>query len=342
MVCSRIAQACSWASPDIEVIIRDNSGDLHKREFLGHLRRDHCNIVLAEPCDGLVNFSEILRMARGEFIFMLADDDLCFERAIAALPDVLGGIEDPSVAGVTAAYVVETAQGSSLVSYQNLESHDVVERVVGYLRFGGPNILHYAPIRRDIVQRVFALMNDLPCYFSFHDQITCLLYVLNGKFARLQRLLYLYDMGDWETADSAQKKDVAFYAAAGLDPAINRLHWLLCGFEGAALAMHADVFPNYPAAQRQAIADRWFGTMFLRFKSVPRQTFDSPFAAEAEKLFEKVQGSVGQLSFEGVLAEISGFIALLSKTRGQSYFDFWGAMIHKRKPALRRPARETG
>ncbi|MBI3702564.1 MAG: hypothetical protein HY244_01620, partial [Rhizobiales bacterium] len=52
---SRIAQACSWASPDIEVIVRDNSGDPQKREFLAHCKRDHCNIVIAEPCDMRTN-----------------------------------------------------------------------------------------------------------------------------------------------------------------------------------------------------------------------------------------------------------------------------------------------
>ena len=31
----------------------------------------------------LTNFSEILRLAKGEFVFLLADDDFCFDHAIA-------------------------------------------------------------------------------------------------------------------------------------------------------------------------------------------------------------------------------------------------------------------
>ena len=87
---------------------------------------------------------------------------------------------------------------------------------------------------------------------------------------RLKRLLYLYDMGPWEEAESAQKRDLEFYTGAGLDPAINKLHWFLCAFEGAVLIRNSDLFPDYPLAQRQPIADLWFSAMFHRFQSARR------------------------------------------------------------------------
>ncbi len=65
LVCSRIAQACSWASDDIEVIVRDNSGSAEKCVPLGKFQRDNCRIIFAEPCDGLENFFEVLRPAKG-------------------------------------------------------------------------------------------------------------------------------------------------------------------------------------------------------------------------------------------------------------------------------------
>ncbi len=225
------------------------------------------------------------------------------------------------------------AQGSAIVAYQNIESDDVVARVAGYLGYGGANIMQYAPIRRDIINRVVALMNTLPFYLSFHDQIICLLYLLNGKFVRLKRLLYLYDLGPWEQRDSAQLRDLDFYRGAGLDPAINTLHWYLCGFEGAVLARHADAFPDYTLAQRQAIADRWFSTMFIRFKGHARLTFNSPFAGEAQKICSKLLTSTGQLAFQGMLAEICALIALFSADGAQRYFDFWDAAINRRQPA---------
>ena len=167
LVCSRIAQACSWAGPNIEVIIRDNSGDAEKRLLLPHFRRDNCNIICAEPCSALTNVSEVISLAKGEFIFLLADDDFCFERAIAALPELLDqASNDPSIAGVTGNYAVEMSLISAVLRDPDSSiPDDVVQRIAGFLSYNGPNILHDAPVRRDIVQRVFGLMNTLPFYF---------------------------------------------------------------------------------------------------------------------------------------------------------------------------------
>jgi hypothetical protein len=332
LACSRIAQACSWATPDIEVIVRDNSGDAQKREFLALCRRDHCTIVIAEPCDMRTNFIEIFRLAKGEFVFVLADDDFCFDQAIASLPGVIAQCsQDPSVAGVTGAYAVEGSQGTSITSYQNAESDDVLARVNGYLSYNGPNVFAYAPMRREIVARVFGFTDSMPALFSFHDQVISLLYLLNGKFVRMKRLLYLYDVGVWEEGNSAQKRDVDFYTGAGLDPAVNKLHWFLCGFEGAVLVRNSNLFPDYPLALRQVIADRWFSMMFMRFKGQARLTFDSRFTGEADKLYAKLLTSTGQLSFQGMLAEICGLIALSSKDNAQRYHDFWHAEINRRQ-----------
>ena len=41
LACSRIAQACSWAGPKLEVIVRDNSGNAEKRNLLAQFKRDH-------------------------------------------------------------------------------------------------------------------------------------------------------------------------------------------------------------------------------------------------------------------------------------------------------------
>jgi hypothetical protein len=331
LVCSRIAQACSWSGPELEVLVRDNSGDPEKRALLTRFRRENCAIILAEPCDALTNFNELLSRAKGDFVFLLADDDFCFDHAIAALPSLLDQIaQDPRIVGVTGLYAVETSRASAIVSYPDVELDDMVGRISGFLRYQGPNVLHYAPVRRDVLQRVFGFVNALPLYFSFHDQITCLLFLLNGKFARLNRLLYLYDMGPWESADSAQAKDLTFYREAGLDPAVNKLHWFLCGFEGAALIRNGAVFPDYPAGARQAAADQWFSTMFLRFRGQVRHAFDSRHSAEADRLCARLQAACGRLAFQDMLAEISGFIALFSPQHAREYFEFWDALINGR------------
>ncbi len=317
--------------------MRDNSGDAQKRELLGQFSRlqlDNCNIVVAEPCNALDNYSELLRIAKGEFIYVLADDDFGFDRALAPLSRMLAEAgTDPSIAGLTGAYLIETSNGSSIANYQDSDSTDVAARVTGYLKYPGPNALVYSVVRRELAKRIVAFMGTMPFHYSFHDQIVCLLYLLNGKFVRLPRLLYLYDVGPWEVAETAQKRDLDFYTAAGLDPAINKLHWLLCGLEGAALIRNADSFPDYPMAQRQPIANLWFSAMFHRFKNQKRLAFGSDLAAEAEKVCAKLLTSTGRMSFSDMLTEVSGFIALFSKDGAQNYFDFWDAVVNKRIPA---------
>lgn len=278
-----------------------------------------------------------MRLAKGEFVFFVADDDFGFDRAIASLPGMIDQAgNDRSIAGVTGSYAVETSKGSSVVGYQDVDSDDVTARVARYLKYQGPNVLIYSAVRKQLVQNSFDFINRLPFSFSFHDQIVCLLYLLNGKFLRLKRLLYLYDFGDWETAETAQKLDLGFYTASNLDPAINKLHWFLCGFEGAVLIRNADIFPNYSLAQRQIMTDRWFSMMFVRFKSNPRSGFESRFSGDADVLCEKWKVSAGSLAFQDMLTDICGFISLSSKSNAQKYFEFWNSILNKTSSEGRR------
>jgi hypothetical protein len=333
LACSRIAQVCALASPHVEVIIRDNSGDPKKREILNLFRREHCNIVLAEPCDQIVNFTELLRLANGEFVFFLSDDDFCFDYGVQGLSAAIKQyIDDPSVMGITGAYISETSKGSSILTYERVDSDDPATRLSGYLSYRGFNVLYYSAVRRDAVRRIYALLHAMPNFFSFHDQIVCLLYLLNGKFVRLNRLLYLYDAGEWETSEASEQRDAGFYARSGFDPAVNALHWFLCGLEGAILVRNADVLPDYPLPQRQAIADLWFSVMFQRFQNQVRQTFGSAHAAETDKLRAKLLLTAGRVLFQDQLAEIRDFLALFSKDGAQNYYGFWDGVLNRRKP----------
>jgi len=334
---ARIAQACSWAGPKIEVIIRDNSGNAGKRALIEQFRRDNCTIVSVDSCAPRENYSEALKLATGDFVFCIADDDVCLDRAIEALPAVIDLYgKDPSVVGLNGSYALETSQGTSIATYNDMDSDDVLIRVGSLLKHTGPNMLFYSAIRRGVVERLVALFDAIPFSFSFHDQIMCLLYLLNGKFQRMPRLFYVYDLGLWETFESAQGRDADFCRAAGLDLSVNKLLWLLCGFEGASLVMHSNVIPQMQMAQRQAIADRWFAVMFNRFRGQQRLAFGSPLADEAEKLCRKLREATGQLTFQNILAEVSAFIALSSPSHAQKYFDYWAATITSREPALRK------
>jgi hypothetical protein len=332
---SRIAEACSWAGPEIEVLIRDNSGDPEKRERIRSFERDHCTILSVDTCEPRENYAELLRRAKGEYIFCLGDDDMYFSGAVAALPHVIGGAAAaPQVVGIAAPSLIDSSKGTAIASYAGIDADDVAQRVTGYLQHTAANVMMYSPIRRVIVERVFNFIAAMPCSLSFHDQITCLLYLLNGKFVRLPKLIYGYDFGPWEDIQSAQKRDMAFYKAAGLDASISKLHWFLCGFEGAILIRNGDVFPDHAPALRQKMADQWFSMMFQRFLSNPRFAFGSQFTAQADALCAKLRGSAGKLSFVDMLSDICHFIALSSPDKAQSYLSFWAGMLAPRRQAV--------
>lgn len=334
---SRIAQVCGWATPRVEVIVRDNSGNAEKRALIAHFRNDCCRVVSVDPCEPLENYSEILRLATGEFVFCLADDDQCFDHAIRALPDLIDQHgKDSNVAGFTGSYALETTKGTAVVNYKDIDSDDAAARVAGFLNYPGPNMLFYSVIRRSIAGRMAGFLKTLPIFLSFHDQTLCLLHLLNGKLMRMPRLFYVYDLGVWEAAESAQKRDADFYRAAGLDLATNKFHWLLCGFEGAVLTMNSDLFPDLPSTKRQQVADAWFSVMFARFKRDTRRSFNSDLTDAAEKVCEKLQGSTGQLTFEKVLSEICSFLALSSPDRARAYFEFWSEIINRRQQLFRK------
>jgi hypothetical protein len=327
---SRIAQVCSWAGPDVEVIVRDNSGDAEKRALISRFQGENCRVVLGDPCEPLENMSEVLRLATGEFIFCPHDDDLCFDRAVAAVPSLIKEFsKDSSVSGIAGQVIIEAANNSSLARYAGLDSDDVVARVNGYVDFGGPNALLYSVIRREIYQRIMSFMNGMPVFLSFHDQIVSLLFVLCGKFIQLPRLLYAYDVGVWGTRDTAQQRDVDYYRAAGLDPVLNMLQWLLCAFEGAVLIRNSDLFPNYPMAQRQKMADRWFATKFSMFVGDKRSAFGSKYESGVQRILTALFASKGQLSFRGLLTEICNVIALFSNDKANLYSEFWKTQIEQ-------------
>jgi hypothetical protein len=276
-----------------------------------------------------------LQLASADFVFILADDDLFYDRMIASLPALIDQFgRDPRVAGMTGAYLIDSSHGSSVVNYPQIDADDVTARLAGYLGMrGSANVLYYSPHRRSMLRRVFDFLRSMPAFFSFHDQIACMLYVLNGKYIPVPRIMYGYDIGPWETSEGGQRQDVAHYRAAGFDPAINKLHWFLCGFEGAVLIRNSSLFPDHLPAQRQLMADQWFSTMFARFAASSRLTFDSSHAAQAERLCQKLRASQGRMSFQGMLTDIASLIAAFAPEKARSYFEFWSAEIARQRPA---------
>lgn len=326
---ARIMQACSWASDTIEVVVRDNSGSAQKRRVLEAIQRPNCRIIIAEPCDANTNFQEGLRASTGEFVVFLGDDDGGLDRGMAAIGAMADRVaEDMTVAGITGAYVLEQTDTSYIVSYPKVDSAAVADRVSGYLGYQGPNRIFYSAVRRSVLTDTWAFILDHPLSLSFHDHFFSLIYLLSGRFVHVGRLAFIYDNANWETAGVGADRDIKAYAAAGLDPAIRQLQWMLCGFEGASIILQSRFGLRYSPAERQAMANQWFEVMFRRFVGDANARYESELMAEANRLHEKWRQGFPNFQLENLLADICDFIRLTSPEKAEAYRAFWtGAAV---------------
>jgi hypothetical protein len=321
---ARIMQACSWASDTIEVVVRDNSGSAQKRTVLEAIQQPNCRIIIAEPCDANTNFQEGLRASTGEFVVFLGDDDGGLDRGMAAIGATAARVaDDPSVAGITGAYVLEQTDTSYIVSYPKVDSAAVADRVSGYLGYQGPNLIFYSAVRRSVLIDTWAFILGHPLSLSFHDHFFSLIYLLSGRFVHVGRVAFIYDNANWETVDVGVGRDLKVYAAAGLDPAIRQLQWMLCGFEGASIILQSRFGLRFSLAERQAMANQWFEVMFRRFAGDANARFESPLMAEATALHAKWRQGFPNFTLESLLADICDFIRRTSPERAEAYHDFW-------------------
>jgi hypothetical protein len=321
---ARIMQACSWASDTIEVVVRDNSGSPQKRAILERIQRPNCRVIIADPCDANTNFQEGLRASAGEFVVFLGDDDGGLDRGMAAIGVMAARLaEDASVAGITGAYVLEQTDTSYVVSYPKIDSDAVADRVAGYLGYQGPNLIFYSAVRRSVLLETWAFILEHPLSLSFHDHFFSLIYLLCGRFVHVGRIAFIYDNANWETVDVGAGRDLKVYAAAGLDPAIRQLQWMLCGFEGASIILQSRFGLRHSLAERQAMANQWFEVMFRRFVGDANARYDSKLTAEANHLHAKWRQGFPNFTLDSLLADICAFIALTSPEKAEAYRAFW-------------------
>ena len=326
---SRILQACSFAGPRVEVVVRDESGSAAKADFLRGIEQENCRFTIVPPGEPPGDWTDALDTAQGDFVLLMADDDVLFDRAMTMLPGVIESVAaDASVIGVAAPGLIETPQGAEAFAYPNIDADDPLVRLSGYLSADRPNTLLFSPVRRATMRWALDILRDRPLAFPFDDELSSLLYLAAGKFARMTRLMHVHD---GSKANSARGAEAAFYERAHLDPAINKLNWFLCGFEGATLIRHASLPHAYSPQQRQAMADLWFTAMFARFKAQPREAYGSPLAGEAEKTCARWKETAGRLSFADMLADICQFLALSSQESALEYFAYWSEMLGLRQ-----------
>ena len=143
----------------------------------------------------------------------------------------------------------------------------------------------------------------------------------------MPRVVYHYDLGEWETPEKALGKDRAIYVAAGLPLEFDRLHWLMCGLEGALL-LSSNMLASRGVAQRDEMAGMWIAPdIFGKFARHNREFGygESATGAAALKLKEKLF-SQGQIGLSELLMDVCDVIETADKAGAERYFAFWSTV----------------
>jgi hypothetical protein len=319
---------CSALDPDkFEVIVRDNSEDEAKRNLLASISSPALKIFTVPNRGAFENPVEALQLATGDFVFFLADDDWLSIRGVRQLHDLATEVgPDPSVACLTGTYFIETSSQAGLFRYPKLESNDPLTRLAGYFEANGPNVLYYSAVRRSLATLCFEFLKRLPYKFSFHDQLISMVYLALGRILQVDRVVYFYDLGEWETREKSISKDRAMYVDAGLPLEISRLHWLLCGMEGGFL-LNSQLLAERGNYDRRQMANLWFANMFKRFRYDHRDAnYDSNVMSEGTLKLKNKWIDEAEVNLNELLIDVCDVLENVDHVVADRYFQFWSSL----------------
>jgi len=318
----------SELDPDrFELIVRDNSEDARKRELLGRIDSPTLRYFSVPNRGAIENAVEALRLASGDFVLFLADDDWVSAKGLTQLHDLAQQhARDESVSSLAGTYLVETTAGTGFIRYSGIDSLDATERVAGYIQANAPNVLYYSAVRRPLLKFSMEFVASLPYKFSFHDNLVVLLHLALGRTLQVDRVVYHYDQTEWETLEGTLAKDRAWYVKAGLPIEVDRLHWLICGLEGA-LTLNSQLLADRRGLDRKQLSDLWFATMFSRFKHWDRELgwSDTPVNQSAKRLKDKWIAQP-EINPHELLFDVCDLFEIADKDSAQRYFDFWSSV----------------
>lgn len=325
-----IAKILEWSSLNhnqFELIVRDNSCDKKKREIIESISSRTLNYYCVEECSAIENGMQALTLANGDFVYFLADDDWVSLRGLSELYRVAeqySKTQDVSI--ITGAYLVETSNGNGIFQYPQLDSPNVTERIENYLKANAPNFLYYSAVRKNIIDFGFSILNKLPYKFSFHDQLMSLIYLTLGKVTQIQRIVYGYDMGEWDSREKTLQKDRNFYTAAGLPIEYDRLHHLFCGLEGALLLDSSEILSR-AENDTSTSSQTWFNAMYSKFIHDNREIgySDTPAGRATLQLKKKLEQQKNFYMNE-ILLDVCDVLEVADPEGAQRYFKFWATL----------------
>ena len=324
---ARIFELGSLDPARFEVIVRDNSGNARKRQALESMEGSAVKPIFAAGAGPFENVIKSVRAATGDYIFPYADDDWLFARGLTSLYKLASEqLAAPNVSAITGVYLVESSRGCGPFSYDGIAEGRPLDRLRSFLNANVANYLYYSALKASVARFCFDFLEVIPAHFSFHDQLLSLSYLAHGAIPRVPRLLYCYDIGEWETMEATLSKDRSMYMKAGLPKEIDRLHWLICGLEGALLMRSAKMAAS-TGQDCTELGDLWFQFMFGRFINHDRENGLSETALGAgTRSVRQKWVDERSVDFGELLMDITEAIEISNLSLGEAYFKFWSSL----------------
>ena len=320
---SRICELLSLDPERFEVIIRDNSECEAKRQFLESLRNNYHKILIVENNGAIENFSGASKMATGDFLFFIADDDWVFKSGSELLHQLSAASkENKTLTALTGTYLVSSSRGIGSMAYSGLDSDNPLSRLQGYLNVG-PNLLYYSAHKKNVFHLSWNLLERLPYAFCHADLLFVIPALVLGNIASVKTLCYQWDFGEWEGADKAMGKRAGICQAAGLPKEFSVLDKLLTAIEGALL-INSKLLGNYVRYDRSEMASLWLKNFFAQYQGCPFQNY-FPDSEEKNRVaqFRSKLFTIGNITLEGLLEEVTGLFSQVDPAGAEKYFKFW-------------------
>lgn len=318
----RILQSTDLDPTKFEVIVRDNSGCLKKRNILSSANSATLKYHCAPPCHMDENFSEALNISSGNYVLFLSDDDLIFPSGLTNLYKNLFQSTNNNCKIYIGSYLVTNKHSTRIYKYPKLDHDDPSVRVKSLIKPKAPNYIYYSVLEAQLARKLHHLQGQLPIYLSYTDQLITLLYACESKIFQSDDVFYAYDESEWDSFEKAVRKDRLFYEKAGLDPEIDTLHYLLQALEGALL-LRSNFVRNITSCDMSEAAAEWFKYKYLVFLNQKRPVFNnSQTAIKCGELKQELVSS-SSVNLNEILTHVTQIFSISNKSVALKFYDFW-------------------
>lgn len=212
---------------DAVVIVSDNSADPAKAAWLKQQGK-RVRYISSEAEDGVSNLLNALAYVQTPFLLPFADDDAIY--GLDDRPPLDLSQLPPDVIGVRPQTMNwRNDQGVVDVITASLDGDTPSERISQYsASAGGNNALYYSIYRSALFAGVLkAFGNHHPTRGAYCDWSFIVSFLCCGKMLYDPALIYCYDLGQWNTSETAEASVNSLFRQAGLPETAWRFHHFL-------------------------------------------------------------------------------------------------------------------